>query len=166
MQRKFLEYSYQSSFPLVPAVVASTPIQPVRQPSLFEMQSTEASHMRRAAEERAIGRLAELAIATWDAVDATVSTIIGPQAVTALYKRSLYLNRVEHPWLAAAYDGGSPAAAFMSLKIAVLGQSVACANAALSDLLQAFRGLLVHLLGESLAQRLLEPVGKLAFKAA
>jgi len=164
MQRSFLEISHASVMPGALQLVASTPQGRVCQPSVFEMQYNEAIRMRRAPEDAAIARIADLALATWDAVDASLSTVIGPQAVTALYKRSLYLTRIDHPWLVAAYEEGTPLAGFTTLKNTVLRQTVADAHAALSALLQAFRNLLVGLLGESLTERLFEPVDALPFK--
>lgn len=164
MQSSFLEKSNSSGVPGSGQMVAAKLLAGVRQPSLFEAQYTEASRMRRAAQEAAITRIADRALATWEAVDACLSATLGPNAVAALYYRSLYLTRIDHPWLVAAYEGGSPADIFESLKDTVLRQTVGHANAALDDLLVTFRGLLVHLLGEPLTERLLEPVGALPFK--
>lgn len=165
MQSSFFENLDRVGGPRSTSVPAFVPLERARQPTLFEMQYTEAGRMRRAAEEVAVSRIADLAHATWDALEATLSRIIGSKAVTALYKRSLYLTRGDHPWLIAAYEDSSPAAAFLTLKQTVLRQSLAHANAALNALLHAFRGLLLGLFGEALTERLLEPVGALPFKA-
>ncbi len=163
MQRSFLGKPNRSGVPSILQIEAALAL--ARQPSLFEVQYTEASRMRRAAQEAAIARIADGALATWGAVDACLSTTLGPKAVTALYYRSLYLTRIDHPWLVAAYEGGSSADVFQSLKNTVLRQTVDHANAALSALMHVFRRLLVGLLGEPLTERLLEPVGVLPFKA-
>lgn len=159
MQNSILEPSNRLGVPGAIQLAATKRLGSTYQTSLFEAQYSEASRMRRADQEAAIARVAERAVATWEAVDACLSATLGPKAVAALYCRSLYLTRIEHPWLVAAFEGGSTAAILNSLKSAVLRQTVGHANAALTALMCTFRDLLVQLLGESLAERLLEPVG-------
>lgn len=163
MQSGLLEPSHRLGIPGANQLAGPKRLGSTHQPSLFEAQYAESSRMRHAAQEAAIARVAERAVATWEAVDARLSATLGSKAVAALYCRSLYLTRTEHPWLVAAFEGGSTATIFDSLKSAVLRQTIGHANAALTALMQTFRDQLVRLLGESLTGRLLEPVGTQPF---
>lgn len=165
MQSTILEKSNRLAVSGAIQLAAAKRLGGMHQPAQFEAQYSEASRMRRAAQEAAIARVADRAVVTWEAVDASLSVTLGPKAVTALYCRSLYLTRTEHPWLVTAFAGGSTATIFESLKSAVLCQTVGHANAALTALMHNFKSLLVHLLGESLTERLLEPVGTPPFNA-
>lgn len=101
--------------------------------------------------------IAEKAVATWRAVEAALSPIIGQRAVAALFKRSLALIRGDYPWLSPR-EGDPQADGFTSLGTILSRQSDATAMAAHRMLLQTFLDLLASLLGESLTERLLKPV--------
>ena len=104
------------------------------------------------------GQIADLAIATWRAIDAALSPVIGPRGSAALYKRSLHLARADHPWLAPAYEGFAHPGDFGTLR-AVLAQRDAIGAAAAHDaILKIFHDLLADLIGRSLTQRLLQAV--------
>jgi hypothetical protein len=102
--------------------------------------------------------LADATVATWLAIEAALSPIIGLRGVAALYKRSLYLARSDFPWLGAVYEGALGQSEFASLQGALSRQSDADAGAASIALLQTFNNLLTSLIGESLSDRLLRSV--------
>lgn len=103
-------------------------------------------------------QIADLSVSTWREVDAALSPIIGQRGVAALYKRSLYLTRAEHPCLSAVYEGELGPGEFAGLRTALSGQSSAGATAANGALLRAFHDLLANLIGASLTGQLLRSV--------
>lgn len=107
------------------------------------------------ADSRQIG---ERAASTWLGVDSALSPIIGERGVAALFKRSLYLRRIEYPWLAAAHEGELPPEPYACLREALAQQTTSSAAAANGALLQTFYALLSDLIGASLTERLLRAV--------
>ena len=105
-----------------------------------------------------VGEIADAAVATWRTVDAVLSPIIGQGGVTALYKRSLYLSRGDHPWLAAAAEDVLQPDDFATLHRALAKQTSVNAAAANGALLTTFSDLLTSLIGASLTERLLQSV--------
>ena len=103
-------------------------------------------------------QIADLSVSTWRAVDAALSPVIGQRGVAALYKRSLYLIRADHPCLSAVYEGELGPGEFAGLHTALSGQSSSDAAAANGALLRAFHDLLAHLIGASLTGQLLRSV--------
>ncbi len=97
----------------------------------------------------------DTAVATWRDVDAALCPIIGQGGVAALFKRSLYLTRVDYPWLLAVYDGAVPPDEFTALYTALSQQPSATAAAANGALEQTFYDQLANLIGGSLTERLL-----------
>ncbi len=111
-----------------------------------------------AARDADAGRVADAATSTWRRVEAALSRIIGKRGVAALYQRSLYLARADHPCLAAAHEGALQPGDFTALRTALAGQSSPNAATASQALLQTFRGLLANLIGDALTERLLKSV--------
>ncbi|MCQ9378940.1 hypothetical protein [Methyloversatilis sp. XJ19-49] len=77
--------------------------------------------------------------------------------MAALVRRSLYLTRDTHPWLAPVCDAAAGQDVLVSLRSALLLQAEAEATAAQGALLENFRTLLSTLIGASLTERLLRP---------
>lgn len=102
---------------------------------------------------------AEALATAWQAVDDALSPIIGKRGVAALYKRSLRVTATSHPWLSSLISDHLGPIDITALSTAFAQQTVASAAAASDALLQAFSNLLASLLGASLTNRLLEPVG-------
>jgi hypothetical protein len=128
------------------------------------MQSPEARRIaaalvHRVGEDADPARMAEEIVATWDAIDAALSPIIGHRGVAALYARSLLLTTTAYPWLSNTRADSLASVDLESLK-AVLSQqdSVTAAAAAGGALLHTFRTLLATLVGPSLSERLLRTV--------
>jgi hypothetical protein len=110
---------------------------------------------RLAGKDMGAARIATGAASVWRAIDGALAPIIGRAGVAALYKRSLYLTRNDHPCLAVVYDAISAGDEYTALQTALSQQTDAAAVAAVRALLQAFHELLTHLIGESLTERLL-----------
>ena len=110
----------------------------------------------RLAQEADAPQIAQHAVSTWRAIEASLSPIVGQRAVTALYRRSVTRVRAEHSWLEHGDDAHDND--WVLLQDALAGQSSTAARAAHLALLQAFEKLLISLLGESLCERLLKPV--------
>ncbi len=106
-------------------------------------------------------QVADAAVVTWRAVDAVLSPIIGPRGAAALYKRSLYLARSQHPWLAAVHEDTRQPGDFTPLHAALVRQPGVAAAAAHEALLQTYRDILARLIGAPLTERLLRPIGPL-----
>ena len=135
---------------------------PARPKSLFESRLTNAYRRQWASDQAAVLGVAELAVNFLRQADAALSPIIGHASVGALYQRSLYLTRMEHPWLAAACAELRPAEPLLVLKNAVSRQTLGQAQAAMLALVRVFRSLLDNLVGTALTAQLLHP--EAAFK--
>ena len=103
-------------------------------------------------------QIADLAVLTWRDVDAALSPIVGQRGVAALYKRSLYLTKAEHPCLAPVYEGELEPGEFSTLQLALSQQTSADAAAANSALLHTLHALLAKLIGAALTDQLLRTV--------
>ncbi len=103
-------------------------------------------------------QIADIALSTWRGVDAALSPIIGQRGVAALYKRSLYLTKAEHPSLAPVYEGELELGEFATLQLALSQQTSSDAAAANGALLQTFHELLAKLIGAALTDQLLRTV--------
>jgi hypothetical protein len=123
-------------------------------------ESFQAAFARLAEEGLDAVRIAEHAVVTWRDLDASLSPIIGQRGVDALYQRSLYLLRDEHPWLASVYESGFRPGAAPVFKATFARQDRLIAATTSGALLQTFHGLLVTLVGQVLTERLLQPVAR------
>ncbi len=123
-----------------------------------EIQRFQATFARLVAEGADTVRIADAAVLTWLGIEAALSPVIGQRGVAALYKRSLFLARKDHPWLTAVYEGAQAPVDFAKLATAMLQQTVSSAVGANSALLQTFYDLLANLIGEALTRRLLQSV--------
>ena len=101
---------------------------------------------------------AAAACAVWLSVSAALSPIVGPHGVAALYKRSLYLTRGQHPSLNSVHDAAGGIEDFTALQQTLSSQSGEIAAAANSALHKTFYDLLSSLIGPALTERLLRPV--------
>lgn len=99
--------------------------------------------------------IAAAAVATWRAMAAALSPIIGPLGFLALYGRAVKVAGAEHGWLSHAEGLGIDAPSFPALQSALSQQPVADAAAAHASLLHAFCGALSSLIGAALTERLL-----------
>ncbi|MGZ5195908.1 MAG: hypothetical protein ACXWJM_14910 [Ramlibacter sp.] len=102
--------------------------------------------------------IAAQAVAAWTGIDAALSPVVGRRGVAALYKRSLHLTTAAHPWLASACQGASEPGDYSALLQAIELQTSVEAAASHGAVLKKFREMLAHLIGESLTERLLQPV--------
>jgi hypothetical protein len=96
--------------------------------------------------------------ATFRAINDALSPIIGHRGVAALYRRSVHLASVTHPWLAGAHEEVHVALDLVPLAAVLAQQTTAQAVAGGTRLLQTFHSLLTSLIGPSLTERLLRPV--------
>ena len=103
-------------------------------------------------------QVADATVAVWQDVDSALNPIIGSRGVAALYRRSLFLQRSAHPWLAGVIDGPGTAMDLATLKSVLAQQDSPAAAAAGGATLQTFHELLTNLVGPSLTDRLLRSV--------
>jgi hypothetical protein len=98
----------------------------------------------------------------FEAIDLTLTPILGPRGVAALFQRSVHQARTEHAVLSVMLQASAP-----TLDLAALGKAIerqpdrAAAEAAAIALLQSFHDLLASLIGQALASRLLGPAWSL-----
>ena len=100
-------------------------------------------------------RRGDARLATWRELELTLAPVLGQRGVAALYRRSLHLVAVAHPWLPAVEQDPMLTMDLAPLREAMSRQGNAAAAAASADLLQTFHDLLASLVGSSLAERLL-----------
>lgn len=103
-------------------------------------------------------RTGDTAAIIWRRIEGALWPIIGHAGVAALFKRSLYLARGEHPCLAVMFDAKCAPNDFVLLRETLAQQPDAAAAAAHAGLLRVFVGLLTNLIGRSLTERLLRSV--------
>ena len=94
-------------------------------------------------------------VSAWTQIEAALTPIIGQHGVAALYERSLYLTRVNHPWLAAVPENTEARMDLTALSSVLAKQKSAAAAAGGGAHLQAVYELLSSLIGASLTGRLL-----------
>ena len=92
------------------------------------------------------------------AIETTLTPILGIRGVAALVQRSLHVARIAHPWLAEPIEVAQPTLDLAALRSAVASRDRAEAQAAAMAVLQSFHDLLASLIGGPLTERLLEPV--------
>jgi hypothetical protein len=99
------------------------------------------------------------AVAAWEAVDASLSPIIGHQGVAALFRRSAHLSAAEYPWLMQLQESLPKAGglAFQIMRDALAQQAAVDVASANRLLLKTFREQLIRLIGDALTERLLLP---------
>jgi len=103
-------------------------------------------------------RIADEAISVWGEIDAALAPVIGQRGVAALFKRTLFLARPTHDWLAGAQENTALPDVFAALRVTLRQQTSSNAAAAHILLLETFVDLLTRLIGEALTERLLGPV--------
>lgn len=86
-----------------------------------DVENLQSRLVQLAAEGADAARIADEAVSTWRGVDAALSPIIGQRGVAALFKRSLFLIRPAHAWLATVQDGALRPGDFAGL-LATLSQ--------------------------------------------
>jgi len=101
--------------------------------------------------------IAHAAREVWQHIDASLSPIIGPRGVAALYRRSVHLLRRDHPSLDALHPEAVAADHFAELQRASDLQTRDGALDMNAAMLETFRDLLTKLIGASLSERLLQP---------
>ena len=122
-----------------------------------ETQRIDAALTHLAAQGETAAQIADTAVQTWHEIHTALSPVIGPRGVQALYRRTLYLTRSTHPWLASGPETPEPDD-YADLRAALAQQTSAVAAAAHGALLHHFFDLLTSLIGGSLTERLLRSV--------
>lgn len=100
-------------------------------------------------------QVADMVVATWEAIELALSPIIGRRGVAALYRRCLFIARQEFQWLAGAANDEPAISSFSTLQHVLGQQDSSAAIAASCLLLDTLHELLASLVGSSLTERLL-----------
>lgn len=101
------------------------------------------------------GEIAERAANLWRGVGVVLCPVIGEAGMTALYRRSVCLTLNEHPCLHSAIELAPAPDRFATLRVALSQVPAEVATPAAMALMQTFQQLLVRLIGDPLAERLL-----------
>lgn len=105
------------------------------------------------------GAIAEAAISAWHQMAHRLAPVIGGRGVEVLFSRALHLTSQAFPWLGTVEGHGEVAAPPPARVSACLASHEPAAAAAASlALLVTFTDLLATLIGDSLTDRLLDPV--------
>lgn len=102
--------------------------------------------------------VATAVLSTWADVKQAIAPVIGARGVTALYERSLYLTRTQHPWMVPAPEGTEIDMALAALETVLMQQDSATAVAGGAAHLQTFYEVLTSLIGPSLTDSLLRSI--------
>lgn len=102
--------------------------------------------------------IAEATVDIWHQMVTRLAPVIGARGVDVIFSRALHQTSTAFPWLAIAEDHADITARLASLRAHFAGQETATATQGSSALLWTFTELLATLIGESLTERLLEPV--------
>jgi len=113
---------------------------------------------RIAADGQGLIGISEQFTGRWCAISDTLSPIIGKRGMTALFERALHLSAAHHPWLEDARESSTDTPAFSALATLLLNQPESEAIASMTTLFESFDRLLIGLIGESLTERLLQPI--------
>lgn len=102
-----------------------------------------------------IAQVAASVVSTWQRIDLALAPILGKRGVATLYRRSVFLAAVDHPWLAPLHDAAGEAIDLPALKAILLEQGGAKAANGAVAMLRTFREVLASLIGAALSERLL-----------
>ena len=114
--------------------------------------------VRRGGSESDANAVAEATLGTWHDMSNRLSPVIGTGGVDALFRRSLHITSATFPWLSISAEDENEEALLADLKSRLSGREAAVAAEAGHVLLATFAGLLTDLIGNSLTERLLEPI--------
>lgn len=103
-------------------------------------------------------QLAEFIVSAWQAIEASLSPIIGQRSVAILYKRSFYLASRKHSWLMNMHEGMRTTMNLEALKADLVEHTNFEIAAAAGAALQMFYEVLTNLVGASLTEKLLQSV--------
>jgi hypothetical protein len=115
-----------------------------------------------AGKESDANTIAAAAVAQWLQISARLKPVIGSHGVDVLFSRTVYLAGKSYPWLGVAGDGRLGAPCLDVIRARLGRQQAPVAAAAGCEFLFIFTELLATLIGDSLTDRLLDPVWALA----
>lgn len=98
---------------------------------------------------------ARAVVAVWRDVDLALRPVVGPRGVVALFNRSAHLAAAAHPWLGLAGQDPASPLDLGALQALLLAHGANQALPAGNRLLDELHGLLEHLIGRVLTERLL-----------
>jgi hypothetical protein len=102
--------------------------------------------------------VAEATLRTWGQMSARLAPVIGARGVDALFGRSLQMTSAAFPWLSKAGGSDDSANPLTNLRASLEAIDPVVGTAGSFALLVTFTELLATLIGESLTERLLDPV--------
>ncbi|MBC7548677.1 MAG: hypothetical protein H7224_08585 [Polaromonas sp.] len=102
--------------------------------------------------------IARAVVSTWTEISQVIAPVVGARGVFALYERSLYLTRSQHPWIASVQEHGGLEVSLVSLETVLAQKDCATAAAGGTHHLQTFYEVLSSLIGPSLTDSLLRSI--------
>jgi hypothetical protein len=106
--------------------------------------------------------IAAATVAQWRQISARLNPVLGSHGVDILFSRTLHLAGKSYPWLGVAGDRQLGAPSLDVIRARLGRQPAPVAAAASCEFLIIFTELLATLIGDSLTDRLLDPVWALA----
>ena len=105
--------------------------------------------------DAAAADIGSVAVRLCERLSRKLTPLVGEGGVSALCARSLHLTKSEFPWLALARDAEPADAPFTSLRASLGRQTPDLAIEGASAFIATFCGLLISLIGDAMARRLL-----------
>ncbi|WP_313918974.1 hypothetical protein [Tahibacter sp.] len=102
--------------------------------------------------------IADAVVVVFQDIEASLTPVVGPGGMAALYQRSLYLAKTTFDWIDISAELPTSHVEFSTLRALLAQQSEEAALASGIEVLETFSRLLVSLIGFSLAQQLLGAV--------
>jgi hypothetical protein len=122
--------------------------------------------IRRAGPDADAAALAAAARRASDELARVLAPVMGQLGIDALAARAVNLVQREYPWLAAADDAQQAEGLFPRVSFSLAQQDPAVGADAAAAVLATFTGLVVRLIGEPLAMRLMRQAWPDAFSGA
>ena len=105
-----------------------------------------------------VGHIATSVVSTWAEIKQAIAPVIGARGVAALYERSLFLTRGQHPWMVPLPNSVEMEMYLPALEAILIQQDSATAAAGGAAHLQTFYEVLSSLIGPSLSDSLLRSI--------
>ena len=97
----------------------------------------------------------DVAVSLWEALASQVISVVGEGGFDSLFSRSVFLGQSEFPWLAEIAHFPKTAGRFEPLQTCLKKQTTALADAANSQLLVSFIGIIASIIGDQLTMSIL-----------
>ncbi len=112
----------------------------------------------RVGEGATASHIADTVVVVCQDIEKSLTPVVGPGGVVALYQRSLHLAKTTHDWIDISSVVSTPHVDFSPLRALLAQQTEEAALAGGTEVLETFTRLLISLIGFSLSEQLLGAV--------